>query len=520
MGAEQGRFELAEQLAAIVEGSTDAIISSSLDGILTSWNTGAQLIFGYTAAEIIGRPSSLLIPPDTTPVLGSALERVRRGERVENFEARRLHKDGSIIELSSTISPIRDATGAVVGLSTVGRDVTERNRAEAERRALERELHQAERLQSLGQLAAGIAHDFNNLLGAIMNYAELVAEQTADRPAVRADAEQIQATAERAAQLTRQLLVFSRRQETKPQTLDLNAIVADVRNLLARSIGAHIELTVSLAPDLPPIRADQGQIEQVLLNLAVNARDAMPAGGTLAIATSPAELDHGYAAAHPGAAPGRYAELTVADTGTGMSHDVAAHVFDPFFTTKPADQGTGLGLSSAYGIVTRAGGSISLDTAEGAGTTFRLYFPATATAAPAPATAANPAAWAAGRGETILVVDDDPSVLNVTARMLRQNGYTTLQAASYEQALSLAASHDLQLLLTDSVMPYMSDPALAERITENNIGLPVVYMSGAGELPSPDPAARPGAGRIQKPFDRNTLLEAVHAALSAHPGRH
>ena len=518
MGAEQDRFELAEQLAAIVAGSTDAIIGTSLDGIITSWNTGAQLIFGYTAAEIVGRPSSLLIPPDTAPQLVPILERVRRGERVEHFEARRLHKDGSIVELSSAISPIRDAAGAVVGLSTVGRDMTERNRAAAERRALEHQLHQAERLQSLGQLAGGIAHDFNNLLAAIMNYAGFVAEQTADRPAVRADVEQIRAAAERAARLTRQLLVFSRRQETKPQALDLNAIVADVRNLLARSIGAHIELTVSFAPDLPPIRADQGQIEQVLLNLAVNARDAMPAGGTLAIATSPADLDHDYAAAHPGAAPGRYAELTVADTGTGMSDDVAAHIFDPFFTTKPPDRGTGLGLSTVYGIVTQAGGSISLDTAEGAGTTFRLRFPATA--APAPATAADAAAWAAGHGETILVVDDDPSVLDVTARLLRKNGYTTLEAATYEQALSLSASHNLQLLLTDSVMPRMSGPALAERITENNIGLPVVYMSGAGEPPTPDPAARPSAGRIQKPFDCNTLLEAVHAALSAHPDRH
>jgi two-component system cell cycle sensor histidine kinase/response regulator CckA len=514
MGAERERFELAERLAAIVESSTDAIIGTSLDGTITSWNTGAQHTFGYQAAEIIGRPSSLLIPAATGPQLVPILERVRRGERIEHFEAKRIHKDGSIIELSSTISPIRDLTGTVVGLSTVGRDMTERNRAEAERRKMEHRLHQAERLQSLGQLAGGIAHDFNNLLAVIMNYAGFVAEQTTDRPAVLADAEQIQAAAERAARLTRQLLIFSRRQETKPETLDLNAIVADIRNLLSRSIGADIELTVTLAQDLPSIEADRGQIEQVLLNLAVNARDAMPHGGTLTIATNPADFDASYTTAHPGTAPGRYAELTVADTGTGMSEEVAAHLFEPFFTTKPQDKGTGLGLSTVYGIVTQAGGGISIDTVEGSGTTFRLCFPAVTEA---PATAADPASRVPGRGEVILVVDDEPAVLEVTSRILRQNGYTTLQAATYEQALSLAATHDLQLLLTDSVMPRMSGQTLAERITQTRPGLPVVYMSGYSETTSPHGAGRPGTGRIQKPFNSRTLLETIHIVLHGPP---
>jgi two-component system cell cycle sensor histidine kinase/response regulator CckA len=514
MGAEQERFELAEQLAAIVESSTDAIIGTSLDGTITSWNTGAERTFGYPAAEIIGRPSSLLIPPVAATVLVPILERVRRGERVEHFEADRLHKDGSIIQLSSTISPIRDVTGAVVGLSTVGRDMTGHNRAEAERRTMEHQLHQAERLQSLGQLAGGIAHDFNNLLAAIMNYAGFVAEQTSDRPAVRADAEQIQAAAERAARLTRQLLIFSRRQETTPETLDLNAIVADIRNLLSRSIGAHIELTVILAPYLPPIEADRGQIEQVLLNLAVNARDAMPHGGTLTIATSPVDLDASYTASHPGTAPGRFARLTVADTGTGMSEDVAAHLFEPFFTTKPQDKGTGLGLSTVYGIVIQSGGGISIDTVEGSGTTFRLCFPAGANAM---AAAPGPASRVPGHGELILVVDDEPAVLEVTGRILRQNGYSTLQAATYEQALSLAATHDLELLLTDSVMPRMSGQALAERITATRPGLPVVYMSGYSETSGPQGAGRPGAGRIQKPFNSRTLLQTIHTALRPRP---
>ena len=415
--------------------------------------------------------------------------------------------------MSLTDSPIRDASGAVVGVSAITRDLTERNRAEAERCALEDRLRQSERLESLGRLAGGIAHDFNNLLAAIMNFASFVAEETADRPEVAADAAQIQAAAQRAARLTKQLLLFSRRGRPQLQVLDLNAIVADLHILLSRSIGAHIELRAEPAEDLPAIEADRGQVEQVLLNLAINARDAMPDGGTLTIKTSPAELGDGEDRLHPSSSTGRYAELIVSDTGTGMSQQTADRIFEPFFTTKPPGQGTGLGLSTVYGIITQAGGDISVDSAEGAGTTFRLYFPASGAA-----TAASAASMtsARGTGETILVVDDEPAVLEATARILGHHGYVTLEAATYGEALALAASHDFQLLLTDSVMPRMSGAVLAERVAGLKPGVAIVYMSGStGRALGPprDPGGK--AVRIEKPFDQQTLLEAVRAALNA-----
>ncbi len=515
ISAASRELEVTSRLAAIVESSGDAIISKTLDGVITSWNTGAQRMYGYTADEVVGRNVSILVPPDRAGELAAILQSVRRGERVEHFETKRLRKDQHILDVSVSVSPIRDANGAVTGASTVARDVTERNRAEAQRRALEDRSHQSERLESLGQLAGGIAHDFNNLLAVIMNYAGFVAEETTDRPAALADVEQIQAAAQRAARLTQQLLIFSRRETIEPEALELNAVVADVHNLLSRSIGAHIQLHIEPASSLPVIEADRGQIEQVLLNLAINARDAMPDGGILTIETSLAELDEGYVNLHPDVNPGRYVELTVRDTGTGMSSEVVAHVFEPFFTTKPAGQGTGLGLSTVYGIVTQAGGSMSVYSEEGIGTTFRLYFPATGAPATAIPTGAAPSSKVTGNGETILVVDDDPSVLEVTSRVLRQSGYATLEALTFEEALTLAAAKDVQLLLTDSVMPHMSGRTLAERVAELKPGLPVLYMSGYSEgVLNPQHALDDGVTRIQKPFSSRTLLDTVRAALN------
>jgi len=369
----------------------------------------------------------------------------------------------------------------VTGLSAVTWDITERKRAETERRA------------------------------------GFVVDETAGMPAVRADAEQIQAAANRAAGLTKQLLVFSRREATRTQVLDLSAIVSDLRNLLSHGIGAHVELLVEAAPGLPAIDADRSQVEQVLLNLAINARDAMPGGGALTIRTSIAELAEGDARLLPGASPGRYVELAVSDTGTGMSAEVAPRIFEPFFTTKPRDQGTGLGLTTVYGIVTQAGGTISVDSEEGTGTTFRLYFPAaSAPAMPAAPPAAAPGSL--GSGQAILIVDDETQVLDVAARILRGNGYVTAEASTYEEALSLAASRDFQLLLTDSVMPRTSGRALADHVAELRPGLPVLYMSGySRDTPGSQRSSRDAAAFVPKPFTRTDLLEKVHAALNTPP---
>src|SRR5580693_510705 len=513
IAASSRELEARSQLAAVAESSADAILGMTTEGVITSWNAGAERIFGYSRQEMTGTGLAVLTGPGRSAGLPALLKRIVGGETVTQAETKAVCKDGTLVDVTYTLSPIRGTDGVVTGAASVCRDVTERNRIEADRQALEQRLRQSERLESLGQLASGVAHDFNNLLAAIMNYAEFAAETT-QNPEVRADVQQIQAAAERAARLTRQLLTFAQREAPQARALDLAAVVDDIRNLLSRSIGSHIELTVGLATDLPAIVADRGQVEQVLLNLVINARDAMPRGGSLTITTSVAELDETFCSAHPGARPGRYAELAVADTGTGMSAEVISHIFDPFFTTKPEDQGTGLGLSTVYGIITGAGGSISVDSELGAGTTFRLYFPAATSAAPEAADEAAP--QASGHGQTILVVDDEPAVLAAAARILRANGYATLEAGSYEQAITLAETYQvqLQLLLTDSVMPRMSGDALADRVTGLRPGLPVLYMTGYGQGASPPGSSDRGA-RIQKPFTAQTLLQAVQEALDA-----
>ncbi len=324
------------RLAAIVESSADAIVGLTLDGVATSWNPGAQRLYGYTAGEIVGRDMAeqLIVPADGVAEVTRHLEQVRIGGLVEQYETRRRRKDGTMVDVSLTYSPIRDATGAVVGVATAARDISERARIGADRRALDRRLAQMERVESLGQLAGGIAHDFNNLLAIIMNYAGFVADETAGDPAVAADIEQVQQAAQRAARITRQLLIVGRRDTARPEALELNAVVSDTRNLLSRTLGAGFEIQMALGSDILTIEADRGRVEQVLLNLAVNARDAMPEGGTLTLETGLTDLGEPSALVlQPPAAAGSYVELAVSDTGTGMSDQVAAHIFEPFFTT-------------------------------------------------------------------------------------------------------------------------------------------------------------------------------------------
>ncbi len=512
--------ELAARLAAIVESSTDAIFGKTLDGVVTSWNTGAAHMYGYAPAEIIGQNVTVLIPPDRRGELGPIFDRLRRGERVEPFETQRRRKDGTILDVSVCISPILDQHGTVTGASTVARDVTERNRAEAERRALEQELHRTERLDILGQLAGGIAHDFNNLLAAILNFAEFVVAGTRDRPRVQADAAQIQATADRGARLVRQLLIFSRQGDSEPELLDLNTVLEDTEPLLHTSLGGQIELRIARASRPAAVLADRGRLEQVLLNLAVNARDAMPRGGTLRVATRHVDLDQTSAQAHPGLAAGPHVELSVRDTGTGMSPEVAARIFDPFFTTKPAGQGAGLGLSTVYGIVTRAGGTIAVDTAPGTGTTFRIWFPASTLPAgpPRPGGEARGPAPAARAHGTILIVDDDPAVLAGAARILRQHGYTTIEAGSGEEALSLATTRNFQLLLTDSVMPGITGLSLASRIAAVKPGLRILRMSGTSDQRSGPGTDEADPAFIQKPFTAAHLIDKVSTALITPSG--
>ena len=371
---EAGRFIAAairdgtdRRQAAIVSSSNDAMISKALDGTITSWNPGATRMYGYAASEVLGRSIEILIPPEHREAERAVLARAAGGERIVEVEVVRVRADGSLIDVAWTVAPIVDVGGSVTGISTIARDITQRKRARIERAELGERLAQSRRLESLGQLAGGIAHDFNNLLAVILNYATFVEEAISDNETARADVGKIRIAAERAAELTRQLLIFSRGEKIQPAFIDLTAVVSEVETLLSRTIGEQVEVVVRRRPQLPTVHADRGQLEQVLVNLAVNARDAMPHGGVLTIETDVVVVDSERDRRNADLAPGRYVTMTVNDTGAGMTPDVLGHIFEPFFTTKPRGEGSGLGLATVYGIVVGRGWCCEVLLRSGAG---------------------------------------------------------------------------------------------------------------------------------------------------------
>jgi two-component system, cell cycle sensor histidine kinase and response regulator CckA len=430
-----------------------------------------------------------------------------------------VRKDGTEFPVDIALSSIETADGLLV--SAAVRDITARVEAERERRIIQDELHearlrQAQRLETVGQLAGGIAHDFNNLLAVILNYAEFLGEQLPEGE-MRSDVEEIRRAATRAADLTRQLLIFARREVTKPELLDINAVVSGVENLLRRTVGEHVQFINTLASGLPSVRADPGQLEQVFMNLAVNARDAMPNGGRLIVETKSVELDDVYADAHPGVVPGRYVRLSVSDTGVGMAPEVLARAFEPFFTTKPAGSGTGLGLATVYGIVTQAGGNVRLYSEIGRGTLVAIHLPAIdepAASAPRPASTLE---LPKGAGQTVLLAEDEGAVLLAAIRILSANGYSILAHSDPNEVLELASRGDRHIdgLITDVVMPGMSGIELARRIRAIKPDLPVLYMSGySSEMVANQGPMESGSALLQKPFTRIELLTAVRAMLS------
>jgi two-component system cell cycle sensor histidine kinase/response regulator CckA len=398
---------------------------------------------------------------------------------------------------------------------SIMRDVTERKRAEeareqsrAEAERLEAALHQAQKLETVGQLAGGVAHDFNNLLAVIMHSSEFALTELAEHPAAE-EVREIRAAADRAAALVRQLLVFSRSDIAQPRNLALNELVSSFRRLLRRTIGEHIVLEAVLDEHLPLVSADPNQIEQVLLNLAINARDAMPDGGTLRVETTVVELDEEYARLHADVSPGRYVRLAVSDTGEGMSHAVRQKAFEPFFTTKPKGMGTGLGLATTYGIVKQNDGHVEIYSEEDAGTVVKVYLPAVGGAA-AVTDAEEPDAGAMGHGERVLLVEDEEAVRRVTQRILAGHGYNVVCAADPAEALELATGAELDLVVTDVVMPGMSGPMLLAQLRGNAPRLPAIFMSGYTDRPGVLPG---DAAFLGKPFSRQALLTLVARAL-------
>jgi PAS domain S-box-containing protein len=675
--------EAALRLAAIVESSDDAIISQTLDGVITSWNRGAERLYGYAADEVLGRPISLLYPPGSRATPADKLEALRQGRAVEHHETERQCKDGRQITVSVTLSPIRDASDKVVGASTISHDVTERKRAErllaAEKQVLEliaggasleevlgvlartvdrqarggrscillldrdaahfvpgaapglpegfrkaldglavepgvlpsgaavtqgkcvavadiavdplwrdfrgvarehglracwsapilsaegkvlgtfdlyhpeprtprpedlqlmdtvahiariaierhqadealrkseEQFRQAQKMEAVGRLASGIAHDFNNLLTVITASAQLLLEtQPEDHPDQPLLAEVV-AAAERAAALTRQLLAFSRKQVLKAEVIDLNGLITDMDKMLRRVIGEDIVLSTVRDENACLVKADRSQVEQVLLNLAVNGRDAMPDGGHLTIETSHVHLEETYTRLYPEVRPGQYVLLAVTDTGTGMDEAVKARVFEPFFTTKAVGKGTGLGLAMVYGTVKQSGGHIAVYSEKGKGSTFKIYLPCTEAETTVLPTGGSAAGIPDGTG-TVLLVEDEDKVRAITSRILQSKGYTVLEARHGGEALDLfdQTAEDINLVVTDVIMPQMNGPELVQRLLQQRPSLKVLFLSGyTDSAVFRHGLLDPGKAFLQKPFTPGALTRKVHEVMCA-----
>jgi PAS domain S-box-containing protein len=463
-----------------------------------------QDIIGYSPQELYADPALVfsLVEPDDRP----QFEATWRFSEPAPLTVRWRRRDGGPVYLEQRAAAVRDEGGTIVAVEGILRDTTDRILAEQDRQRLEHQLRQNERLDSLGHLAGGVAHDFNNLLAVIVGYCDMVADSLPGDDPGQADVDGIRKAAERGASLTRQLLIFSRLEPSRLETVNLNAVVSETRELLSRTLGEDISVVTRLAGDLHPVRADRSKMEQVLLNVIMNARAAMPDGGVLTIETVNA---------------GAAVVLSVADQGHGMEPEVVQRAFEPFFTTRPRGQGTGLGLATAYGAVTDAGGTIELESEPGAGTTVRIRLPATEEPGEAAPDAGGAPAADSGAGASVLLVEDEDAVRKVMLRQLNRAGYRIREAASPLEALRVftADPHVFDVLLTDVVMPGMSGTQLASRLRELRPDLPVLFMSGYTTGPAPGGHELPSdCSLLHKPFDRSTLLTALRRTLeSADP---
>jgi PAS domain S-box-containing protein len=506
--------EVSQRLAAIVRSSDDAIIGKALDGTITAWNAGAERLYGYTAEEALGRHISFLVPPDHQGELRAILERILKGELIRNIETVHLRKDGVLRDVALTVSPIRDASGGVAGFAAIGRDITERKQLEVQR-------WQAQKMEAIGTLAGGIAHDFNNILAAITGYAELVVDDLPAGSRQRGPLEEILAAAARAKEVIRQILTFSQRSEPARRPIALQTVVAEALRLVRASIPTTVEIRQQVESGDAVVLADPTQLHQVVLNLAANAGHAMrERGGVLDVQLKAVDVDAEFAAEHLPLQPGRHVRLTVRDTGHGMPPQVQERIFDPFFTTKQPGEGTGLGLAVVHGIITGHGGAIVVESAPGRGTRFDIYLPCHAGALEEAATPEERPVR--GHQERILIVDDEPALVRIWAAMLEKLGYRVTGSTSSREALETFRGNPqaFDLVITDQTMPNLTGEALAHEMLRLRPDLPIILCSGSNHALREAKGQGPGIRAVLlKPVARRELSSTIHQLLGEKAAR-
>jgi PAS domain S-box-containing protein len=487
------------------------VFTLDADGRFSYVNPALERVMGVAPAQVLGRHYTQVMAPGRAPAFDQALALVlETSQTVQEVEGALPRADGRRLHLSLSAAPNTDQEGRPAGVVGLLKDVTEQKR-------LLSQLQHSQKMEAVGTLAGGIAHDFNNILAAITGYAELALDEATAQGRPAFELQEVLAAADRAKDLVRRILAFSHKMEPELRLVDLNQEVRQAARILSRTIPKMIEIELELAEDLALVRADAGQLEQVLLNLGANARDAMPEGGTLTVSTANAELDAEFCRLHPGAVPGWYVRLTVSDTGQGLDAQTREHIFEPFYTTKGPGRGTGLGLAIIFGTVKSHGGYIRCQSQPGSGASFDIYLPAAAAGQdPAADGAPRPAAPPAG-GATLLVVDDEPALRDIAARILERAGYQALKADSGEQALELLrqAPQAVDLVVLDLGLPGMGGPAALERLLEERGDLKVLVATGyARENELAAALAGGAAGRVAKPFRQAELLTKVAEALA------
>ncbi|HTA76940.1 MAG TPA: response regulator [bacterium] len=507
--------ELQSQLAVILLQTADAVVGIDLEGKVTSFNRGAEKMLGYEAAEIVGQSATRLTLPELIDEAKLIWERTVSGEANSNYETLWVKKTGEHVDVEITLSPIRNAKDSVVGVSVIGRDITSRKQVLATLQKQEEQLRLSQKMDAIGRLAGGVAHDFNNLLSVIGGNVEFLLDSIPKDSPENEELNEVQKAVRQGAELTKQLLVFGKKQVSQPQSLNLNEVSQDMNKMFKRLIDATIDLSIIQGKDLKPIQADLGQIQQVLLNLVLNARDAMPRGGRLLIetknVTEVSDLEQGFENFFT---PQTRVRLNVTDTGMGMTPEIQAHIFEPFFTTKEG-KGTGLGLATVYAIVKNWEGSILVHSIPNIGTTFSLTFPAHEAVEKTQEKAKQQSLIPVG-SETILVTEDEEGVRKVLVRALEKQGYKVLQAENGQEGVRRAAGYSdkIDLLLTDTVMPKMNGKELADEVRKFRPKMKVIFISGyAQEILSQQGILDSSIHLIQKPFDLDFMVREVRRIL-------